>query len=143
MRIDLHHHFEMPEVLEALQRLENLMTDFGDKLARLEADVAKNDSLEDSMMQVLTGVADQVRSLKAQLASAGVPADQLARLDALASHIEARAPTLAAAAIANTDTPASEPAPATPPAPDTPPAEAPADAAPAEVPREPSHDGQA
>lgn len=78
------------------------MSVFEDKIAALQTDVANTGSVEASAATLVNGIAGLVNgALAAALAKSATEA-QLGELSALAQSLEARAPQLGAAIVANT-----------------------------------------
>lgn len=104
MRIDIHvHHHAPPVDTRALDKLdlilacmENLMT----SLERIEAAVAKQTTLEDSALALITDLKHQVADA---LSGTRLPPDVEARLAAIFPTLEANNDRVTAALVANTD----------------------------------------
>lgn len=123
MRLDIHmHHHADPVDTRVLDKLdlilaylENLMT----SLDRIEAAVAKQTTLEDSALALITDLKHQVADA---LAGAKLPPDVEARLAAIFPVLEGNNDRVAAAIVANTGVvpgPTTTPPPVADPAPTT------------------------
>lgn len=122
-------HWLMPELASSAKVLQRLLEEvlfMTVALEKLQAEVAQTATVIDSAVNLISGLAQQIRELK----------DDPIKLDALADQLDAKSNALAAAVAANTppvDTPPVDVPPVDTPPVDTPPADVPpADVPPAE-----------
>lgn len=81
----------------------------GDALTQLQADVAAETTVDQSVLTLLAGIPAQIAAAVAAATAAGATPDQLAAFDTLATSIETNSTSLAAAVTANTPAAPSDP----------------------------------
>lgn len=115
MRIDIYHHFvnqSNDEIRNLLQSIKGEIKDVIFNLQTLRDAVAKETTVTQSVLTLLTNLASSIADLKQKLADAIAANDPVAiaeaqaELDAIGNTISSQADTLAAAVTANTPTPA-------------------------------------
>lgn len=101
------------EVAQILSRIEGKLDamadtaqELKDAMTELQASVAKNNDLEDSALQAIHGLNDQIKSLTDAAAAAGASTVSVADLKALTASIDGEASKLAGAITTGTPTPA-------------------------------------
>lgn len=108
-------------ITKGFQTMSDNNAQLTSKLAQLQSDVAAEKTVNDSAVTLIQGFGAQLADLKAQLAAAGVTAEQLAAVDALDASVRDSTAALAAAVPQNTPAASSggdTTPPATPPATD-------------------------
>lgn len=110
MRLDIHHHIELPaEVLDRLDDLsrkadliiknqETIMSALDDELTKAEAAAKANSDADDAVEALLITLSTQIANLK----TTGTDPATITRIQALSTALAAKASTLAAAVVANT-----------------------------------------
>lgn len=95
MKIEIHHHYHfksLDDVAESLGVILRKLNSMSAELDRLTKEVEENGTAVDSLITLVTGLADEIRRLK----------DDPAKLAKLADELDAKQAAIAAAVTANT-----------------------------------------
>lgn len=92
----------LAHIYRALLRMETRMSEFGDRLTELQADVTAEDSVIDSAVTLLQGIPKLIADAVATALESGATPEQLAAITALGTDITAKSGALAEAVAANT-----------------------------------------
>jgi len=95
MKLEIHHHYHLKsldDVADGLGVILRKLTSMSAELDKLTQEVSENNTAVDSLITLVTGLADQIRALK----------DDPAKLLQLANDLDAQQAKIAAAVTANT-----------------------------------------
>ena len=108
MKIHVYHHFPTtsdpppPWVAALKQEIMNMSGQIQAGIDALRVQVERIDTVEDSILLLVTGLSEQLRAALEAAQNAGATPAQLAELETLRSTLETQATSLEAAVVSNT-----------------------------------------